>query len=548
MKKRLLSLFCALVLLFAFPPFAATADDLGEWDPPSSGGDSAAADYDYTLRTDDTVRINAYIGAGGDVVVPQTIDGHPVTAIGMMAFAYNERLRRIIIPEGVTTIGSGAFMECRNLGRIELPRTITAMDEGVFVNCSQLSVIQVDEACETLVVRDGVLFDAKKDVLLCFPPRRSDMTYAVPEGVRAIGIAAFSGMGGLEAVTLPESVERIGELAFWGCGALKSVTLPAALTTLAPSAFMGCQDLVTLALAEDNSALSLRDGVLFDKTGETLLCYPAGRPDTTYAVPEGTVEIAMAAFSACAALTEVTLPDTLETIASAAFAQCTSLRSLTIPAAVRYVDGSAFEECTALLRIDVSNDNPAYRSEDGVLFDKTEETLLCYPAGRPDTTCVVPEGTVTVSTLAFSNCMNLIAVLLPDTLETIELAAFNDCLNLSHVDIPPSVTAISVAAVNECPALVIYGWYASEAAYYAYEENIPFCPIGSLFLADVNWDDAVDTADAVLVLQSAAELIGDDALDIFAADVNDDGAVDTADAVLILQKAAKLIERFPIEG
>ena len=64
---------------------------------------------------------------------------------------------------------------------------------------------------------------------------------------------------------------------------------------------------------------------------------------------------------------------------------------------------------------------------------------------------------------------------------------------------------------------------------------------------DVNGDGAVDTADAVLVLQRAANLIGDADLNMIAADVNGDGAIDTADAVLILQKAAKLIERFPTD-
>ena len=64
-------------------------------------------------------------------------------------------------------------------------------------------------------------------------------------------------------------------------------------------------------------------------------------------------------------------------------------------------------------------------------------------------------------------------------------------------------------------------------------------------LGDVNHDGNVDTADAVLVLQRAAGLIGDEALDTAAADVNADGAIDTADAVLILQKAAKLIKEFP---
>lgn len=65
---------------------------------------------------------------------------------------------------------------------------------------------------------------------------------------------------------------------------------------------------------------------------------------------------------------------------------------------------------------------------------------------------------------------------------------------------------------------------------------------------DVNGDGAIDTADAVLVLQCAAKLIAQTAIDAVAADVNRDGVIDTADAVLILQYAAKLIERFPGDG
>ena len=56
---------------------------------------------------------------------------------------------------------------------------------------------------------------------------------------------------------------------------------------------------------------------------------------------------------------------------------------------------------------------------------------------------------------------------------------------------------------------------------------------------DANSDGVVDTADAVLALQYAAGLIGDDAINVRAADVNGDGKVDTADAALILQKTAK---------
>ena len=87
-------------------------------------------------------------------------------------------------------------------------------------------------------------------------------------------------------------------------------------------------------------------------------------------------------------------------------------------------------------------------------------------------------------------------------------------------------------------------YFADADAAYEIMRDAVVLPVLAM-LGDVNGDGAVDTADAVLVLQYAAKLIGKDSLDVSAADVNGDGAIDTADAVLILQYAAKLIERFP---
>lgn len=70
---------------------------------------------------------------------------------------------------------------------------------------------------------------------------------------------------------------------------------------------------------------------------------------------------------------------------------------------------------------------------------------------------------------------------------------------------------------------------------------------GKTVYGDVNGDSAIDTADAVLVLQRAAGLIDSGSIDMKAADVNGDNAIDTADAVLILQRAAGLIDKFPAE-
>ena len=56
-----------------------------------------------------TGTITQYIGPGGDVVIPSTIGGVAVRAIGDWVFAGNDRITSVIIPYGVTHIGYMSF-------------------------------------------------------------------------------------------------------------------------------------------------------------------------------------------------------------------------------------------------------------------------------------------------------------------------------------------------------------------------------------------------------------------------------------------------------
>lgn len=552
MKKRALSLLCVLALLLALTPFAATADefdldgDLGEWDPPV--GDYGYADGYFYYQTEwGDAWILGYEGAESNLTIPAALDGLRVTAIGSGAFSGNESITSITVPEGILAIKSFAFSECPNLQTVSLPRTVEEMGEGAFADCASLTTIRVDEDCPALSLHDGVLFDKTGQLLLCYPARRPGTSYTVPEGVSVIGHGAFADARDLAAVTLPESLFQIGVLAFYGCTALTALSLPAHLQLVFPTAFMGCTALTAFTVAADNPSLSVRDGVLFDQPGEILLCYPAGRAGASYAVPQGTLAIMAAAFSDCAALTAIALPNTLSAILDAAFYNCTGLRSLAIPESVDDIALTAFQGCTALERFDVADGNPNYHATDGVLFSNEGNMLLCYPAARPDTSYIVPEGTFTIASGAFSNCSALRSVTLSK--DTIEICAytFSNCPSLTRVDIPARVTYIDDTAFSDCPALTIYGKRGSVAQAYAADHDIPFVATGNA-PGNVNGDDAIDTADAVLTLQYAAELIDGDTLDLLAADVNGDNVVDTADAVLILQYAAELIEGFPVEG
>ena len=72
------------------------------------------AQFNYATNYN-TITITGYTGPGGDVTIPSTINGLPVTSIGFMAFFNCTSLTNIAIPNSVTSIGDGAFEACANL-------------------------------------------------------------------------------------------------------------------------------------------------------------------------------------------------------------------------------------------------------------------------------------------------------------------------------------------------------------------------------------------------------------------------------------------------
>ena len=101
------------------------------------------SDFDFSV-TFGKVTITRYRGIGGDVVIPDTIDGRPVTAIGDFAFDSCTGLTSITLGNSITTIGSWAFSGCTGLASItfgnsltsiSLPNSIYHIGYGAFQDC-----------------------------------------------------------------------------------------------------------------------------------------------------------------------------------------------------------------------------------------------------------------------------------------------------------------------------------------------------------------------------------------------------------------------------
>lgn len=149
-------------------------------------------------------------------------------------------------------------------------------------------------------------------------------------------------------------------------------------------------------------------------------------------------------------LTSITLPANTLSIGFLAFNYCWNLTSISIPASVKSINEYAFYGCYALESFSVNNPNSKFSSNSGVLFNKTQDTLLVFPNAKKGN-YIIPSTVKHIGNSAFENCYNLTAITLPNSLISIGTYAFAYCSGIvSNLTIPASVTTLSDGAFYGC--------------------------------------------------------------------------------------------------
>lgn len=382
-------------------------------------------------------------------VIPQGI-----RIIGDYAFNDCFTLTSITIPDSVTTIGKCAFSSC-NVTTFTLPNSVTSIGDYAFEWCNELEKINIPDSVThlganpfrntdvSISISDthpvfekvkGVLFDKRDRKLIHYPASSyilyGEEKYAIPEGTNSIGDSAFYGCDALVSITIPDSVSYIGDHAFNGCSRLGYITIPYGVTSIGKYTFSGCGEL------------------------------------TWVSIPDTVTSIGDSAFSSCTDLTSITISNSVTSIGNNAFYRCKSLTSITIPDSVTSVGNNPFACCSKLTKIIVSPNHPVLETIDGVLFDKIEKRLICFPHSNKSISYVIPQGTKIIGASAFSTCQSLTTVTIPDSVTTIMGFAFGDCTSLASLTIPSSVSFIGDTTFSNTGALktisVTAGSYAEQ--------------------------------------------------------------------------------------
>lgn len=294
---------------------------------------NAAKAGDYTYSVDDgKATITDYTGAGGNIAIPSSLGGYPVTAIGESAFR-QAALRKVTIPKGVTTIGDSAFAGCYIMTSVSIPGT-----------------------------------------------------------VKTIGGGAFSGCTSLSSVVIPDSVTTIGYAAFAQCDALNVILIGSGVTTIENYAFSNCSDQSHVYIQDPSAWCKISFGgdssnPLYN--GGTLHIWDENRQEVTDVVLDNTVtSIPAYAFRYCGYMTSVTIPASVHTVWDSAFYWCYNLKDV-------YYAGTEVDWQCLFIGDDNSPLTDAKihydHTHDYSLFPAVTVAATCTQAGYIEYTCAYGE-------------------------------------------------------------------------------------------------------------------------------------------------------------
>lgn len=394
-------------------------------------------EWEYGLLSDGSAVITSFPLQSDKLIIPDTVDGIPVTVVARVPLEKMDQsrireIRSVVLPKELRAIEHEAFEYFVSLTKIELPKNLVSVGYAAFKGCKKLAGIKI------------------------------------PGSVVNIGDEAFCDCDRLIFPVLPSGLEKIGRRTFYQCGKLGSVKLPASVRVVDEEAFSRCR-ITSLSLNEGLEEIG-RNAFFSHRLREIVL-------------PASLREIGEAAF----------FPEDNKTLKTVTFNGIATKPGLGV---FGYDDGwNAYYRKTQGKRSDYDTEDrnnwiDYYR--DSGTFGQSRLTLICYPGSRADQMyqynltkkylkgtgpavtapddrvlkaglyteedmlyeLIVPEGVEELEDYALAGLSTLNKITLPSTLVRIGAHAFESCTGLTEVTVKAkTMSEIGDAAFTGCSQL-----------------------------------------------------------------------------------------------
>lgn len=110
---------------------------------------SVSLNYEFEISNNEVI-ITKYLGSSQDVIIPEKIESHLVTAIGKSAFI-TKQLTSVIIPENVEVIGDSSFVATQ-LKSVIIPNSTLFIGHLAFVH-NELTSVTIPKNVKTIGMR-----------------------------------------------------------------------------------------------------------------------------------------------------------------------------------------------------------------------------------------------------------------------------------------------------------------------------------------------------------------------------------------------------------
>ncbi len=428
-----------------------------------------------------------YNGAGGDVVIPATYLGRPVTSIGMMTFFLKSSITSVSIPNTVESIGQQAFGSCTNLTSVTMPNSLSNLQYEAFLNCNNL--VRVIMQNSNVLNDDGPVFTGSDDFITKFNASGAG-TYTRAVGGNVWYKEGFyfercnadgshnpvNGnyskltwyVGNESIISIPSTydgrdVVAIDNNAFDGKTTITSVTIPDTVVYIALYSFIGCSNLETV---------NMGDGVALIDDSAFRNCTKL----SSIVLPEGLTHIGNNAFKGCVLLESIEMPASLEAIGIYAFEGSSKLTTIVMKGASVHVSSGVIDDVDNFLTTYSAGGAGTYtRAEGGNVWTKSVPAtdfifIGCNANGDNNASgsylkvtgymgtggvVTIPstydgKTVVAIDDYTFMSKTAITSMIIPDTVVFMGIGAFEGCNNLEDVSIGTGLVKISNGAFRDC--------------------------------------------------------------------------------------------------